>query len=100
MNYIKNFFKKSIDDFKEKKQKIDEEYAKKIKDIDERNYEFLNGNPNVKLSLLESFLYKIFPKIFFLLIICFCIIVGILGGIFYILITIIIFSITGYILFK
>ena len=93
-------FKEIYLDFK-KQQKIDREKVEnEMLEYDKRYERFKNGDKTLKLSFPETLLWKILPRFFKFLIIPICIAAGILGGIYYLLVTLIISCIIGCLFIK
>lgn len=97
--------------FLEEIRKIKKEYKKQRKidmeiiedemlEYEKRHNRFLEKDKTLKLTPGEILLWKICPNFFKILIILICIAVGILGGIYYLLITIVISCIIGCLFFK
>lgn len=107
---IVDFIKKNIKDSKEKTRiafeqckkeciEIDAQHEKKCKEIDERYYKFINGE-KVELTLLEMFLYKVLPKLFWILAIIVCATLTVFGGIFYLTVGVLFSIIIGIFISK
>lgn len=107
---IIDFIKKNIKDSKEqvrtaveqcKKEctEIDARHEKKCREIDERYYRFTNGE-KVELTLLEIFLYKVLPKLLWILAIIVCATLTVFGGIFYLTVGVLFSIIIGIFISK
>lgn len=101
-NNIKNSKEKTKIAFEQCKKEcieIDVQHEKKCKEIEERYYKFTNGE-KVDLTLLEIFLYKVLPKLFWILAIITCTILAVFGGIFYLIVGLLFSIIIGIFISK
>lgn len=96
--YMKEARAYSLSDFKREMKQIGREFKEDMKEISVESQEsekrinnYLYGDKSAELTTYEKFVTIVLPKIFWVLAVLICIVIGIFGAIYWMILSVIIF---------